>query len=291
MNIELLINTRSRQSRQQRAEISKSLKKYKLMPTHTNVLTKKQSTLDLLNEIKSRNPDLLIVGGGDGTITKIVPSFIGSTTAIGIIPLGTTNNFARSLNIPLDIDGAVEVIKNAKPRAVDLGTIKNEHFTNVAGLGLSATIANKVTDNAKKRWGRFAYTVVGMRHFFTHKPFVVVLEDENRKLAINFETHQLIVANGRFHAGRQIAEDATLQDKQLIIFALGGRSKLSFAWSMLDFYVGKRKRVDHASYLIGKSVRISTSTPQLIELDGEVRHKTPVAAKVVPTALKIRYNP
>ena len=122
---------------------------------------------------------------------------------------------------------------------------------------------------------------------FTHQPFFVTITDKDAELQLHFETHQLIVANGKYHAGKEIAADASLQGNELVIFKLGGRSKLSFAWHMIDFYIGRRRSVYHSSYLIGKDVSISTSTPQSIELDGEVKLSTPVAASVHAKAIRI----
>src|SRR5690606_1581152 len=127
---------------------------------------------------------------------------------IGIVPLGTTNNFARSLDLPLTTHEAVAVIANSPARSVDLGRVEQQYFTNVVGIGLSALVARDVNNQHKQRFGRLAYAFVGLAHFIRHKPFFVTVTDKDNELELHFETHQVIVANGRYHAGREIAEEA-----------------------------------------------------------------------------------
>lgn len=286
--VELLINTGSRTARQQKELVLETLHRHGFDVTYVYEVNRKHPLDAALRKVRRRKPPFLIVGGGDGTVSSALDRLVTMTIEIGIIPLGTTNNFARSLNMPLTIEESVSTIRNKAARVVDLGKIDGDYFTNVAGVGLSARIADAVTDKQKRRWGRFAYALVGLRQLFTYKPFLVTLQDPDKELSITMETRQIIIANGRYHAGKEIAGDAKIDNAQLIIFALGGRSLISFIKHMTDFYMGRRKKVAHASYFIGRRVDISTNQPQLIELDGEVKHKTPVHASVEAATIKVR---
>ncbi len=286
---ELLINLRSRQSRIAYKEIVRALEDAGFNVTHINKIAKDLPLASLISEIRKRQPGLLIVGGGDGTISEVVNHLVDSKIEIGLIPLGTTNNFARSLKIPLDIVGAVSVIKKQSAHTVTLGRINEAYFTNVAGIGLSALIAKSVTDVSKKRWGRFAYAIVGLQQLFLHKPFLATIRDKDSELVVHTWTRQLIVANGRYHAGKLIAEDTSTNDGKLVVFSLGDKSIPSFLWHMFDFYNGRRKKIADAAYFMGSNIIIETSAPQLIELDGEVKFKTPVTAKVTTGTIAIRH--
>lgn len=286
--VDLLINTGSRTARQQSRLIVEALETNGFSVGRIYKIGRKHPLDQALRSIKRRKPSLLVVGGGDGTISSVLDKLVTSDIEIGLIPLGTTNNFARSLGIPLDIDGAVHTLRTKKARSIDLGHVNGEYFTNVAGVGLSAEIARAVTDAQKRRFGRFAYLAVGLQLFFRYKPFFVTLEDPDRELSITVETRQVIVANGRYHAGKEIAEDAKIDNSQLIIFALGGHSWLSFLKHMIDFYVGKRRKVRHASFYIGRSVTLSTSRSTLVELDGEVKTKTPLKIGVASGSVRVR---
>jgi len=84
---------------------------------------------------------MVIVGGGDGTLSSVVDHFVGSDTVFGVLPLGTANSFARTLGLPLDLDGAIEVIAHGRRKRIDLGIINGDYFANAAALGLSPLIS------------------------------------------------------------------------------------------------------------------------------------------------------
>src|SRR3546814_18304232 len=83
----------------------------------------------------------MILGGGDGTISGLVDHLVGTGTALGVLPLGTANSFARTLGIPLDIAGAVEVLRTGTRKRIDLGMIDKDYFANCAAIGISPQIA------------------------------------------------------------------------------------------------------------------------------------------------------
>ena len=99
---------------------------------------------------------MVIVGGGDGTLSSAVDHFVGKDTVFAVLPLGTANSFARTLGLPLDLDGAIEVIAYGRRKRIDLGMINGDYFANVAALGLSPLIADTVParPEALSRHGR-----------------------------------------------------------------------------------------------------------------------------------------
>lgn len=286
---ELIINTGSRRGRAALPVIQASCKQHNIDLVKINLLKKDTSLKATINDIIKRRPELVLVGGGDGTMSDAVDFFAGSSIEIGVLPLGTTNNFARSLGLPLELDATIAAIKSGTVSNVDLGKINEEYFVNVAGVGVSAMIAKHVTDHQKRKLGRFAYAVNGIVQLIRHKPFLATIEDKDGELQLHLETHQIIIANGRYHAGKEIAKDAKIDNRELIIFALGGRSKLSFIIHMADFYFGKRKNIRHSSYLTGHRITLRTNTPQLVELDGEVKFTTPIPIEVTAGAVKVRH--
>jgi YegS/Rv2252/BmrU family lipid kinase len=285
----LLINLHSRSSRQAIGDIRHALAQNNIHIVEEHRIEPDENNEQLYKNLKEQKPVLVIIAGGDGTVSHSLQHFIDTDIEIGIIPLGTTNNFARSLNIPFDVFEASKIIARRKAKAVDMGRVNGKPFANVVGIGLSAHIARHVTDDKKRRFGRLAYALSGLTQLVKRRPFVVTMHDKDKEITLNFETYQLIVANGRYHAGKEIAKDAKVDSRELLIFALGSRQIRSFAWHMLDFYLGKRKQIVHGSYVIGTDVRITTSTEQPIEVDGEVVGTTPLSLSVIPDAIKVRY--
>jgi hypothetical protein len=120
-------------------------------------------------------PDLLIFGGGDGSLTAAAGRLADRDTALGVLPLGTTNNFARSLGLPLDLPGAIATLANGKVADVDLARAGEDVFANMASLGLSVQVAQAVPASLKRVLGRGAYTLTAARRLPTHRPFKATL--------------------------------------------------------------------------------------------------------------------
>ncbi|HEX7873147.1 MAG TPA: diacylglycerol kinase family protein, partial [Sphingobium sp.] len=100
---------------------------------------------------------MVIVGGGDGSLSGTVDELVGKDSVFAVLPLGTANSSARTLGIPLDLDGAVGVIATGRRRRIDLGMIDGDYFVNAASLGLSPMIGETVPHKLKRYLGRVGY--------------------------------------------------------------------------------------------------------------------------------------
>jgi diacylglycerol kinase family enzyme len=114
---------------------------------------------DIAQTAISRRPDVLILGGGDGTISSLVDHLVGSGIPLGLLPLGTANSFARSLGMPIDLSGAINIIVAGHRRTIDLGMIDDDYFANFAAMGMSPLIAETIPHGLKKWGGRIGYTL------------------------------------------------------------------------------------------------------------------------------------
>ena len=168
-------------------------------------------------------PDLLIAGGGDGTISTAARLLAHRDIALGLLPLGTTNNFARTVGVPLDLDAAVATLAEGKVIDVDLGLAGDVLFTNHVGVGLSADVMIKAPRLLKRVTGRLAYPITALALLTRHRPLRAVVRAGGREH--EFVTHQLYVANGGFHAGRPITADADADDRLLVVYPVGGPTR------------------------------------------------------------------
>jgi diacylglycerol kinase family enzyme len=111
-----------------------------------------------------------ILGGGDGTISSVVDHF-AYTSVVFVLPLGTANSFARTLGIPLDLTGAIDVLVNGEVANIDLGKINEDYFANGSSIGMPA-IVGRATPHSLKKWlGRGAYGLVAAYEFMRFAPF------------------------------------------------------------------------------------------------------------------------
>jgi diacylglycerol kinase family enzyme len=124
--------------------------------------------------------DRVVIGGGDGTLNAAIPGLLEAGLPFGILPLGTANDLARSLDIPLELEAAARVIATARPRPVDLGEVNGHCYFNVASVGFSAELAGELKAEAKKRWGKLGYGVAALRLLRRARPFRVDLLHDGR---------------------------------------------------------------------------------------------------------------
>jgi diacylglycerol kinase (ATP) len=231
------------------------------------------------------DPDLLVLASGDGTLSQVVGRLAHRDTVLGILPTGTTNNFARTLGIPVAIDAALDVLAGGRVVDVDLGTFDGQHFANVAALGISVSIAQSVPDGLKRVLGRGAYALEGLRCLMQHDAIEVTVETERGDFS--YATHELIVANGRFHAGTLIAPDLSADDDHLVVFHLGDHRRIALLRSLVLFALHRPRTLREGNTVRVERARITATPPQDLEVDGELRGRTPVEFGVDREALKV----
>ncbi|MEN6343303.1 MAG: diacylglycerol kinase family protein, partial [Methanospirillum sp.] len=150
--------------------------------------------LAAVDEAVADGEPLVVIGGGDGTLRAIVGAFAYRETALAILPLGTANNFARSLGIPVRLADAVGVAVRGKVAAVDLARIDGEVFANVAVLGFPTGVARAAPPGAKQRLGPVAYVLYETPYLLSQTLFSATISTPSETRT--FRTRQLIIANG-----------------------------------------------------------------------------------------------
>jgi YegS/Rv2252/BmrU family lipid kinase len=233
------------------------------------------------------NPDLLIAGGGDGTISEAARHLAHRDIALGVLPLGTTNNFARSLRIPLDPAAATAVLTTGKVADVDLGQVGDYPFANLVSVGVSAQVAAHVPARLKRVLGRTAYPLTALTRLPGHRAFHARITTPDGTVS-ELRTHQLNIANGSFHAGNPITGDASADDRLLLAYALGkhGRRHLLTA-TLTHILTGRRRTLTAAPFLATDNLHLQTDPPLPLDIDGEIRGHTPVTIRIAPEALRV----
>jgi diacylglycerol kinase (ATP) len=155
------------------------------------------SAAEVTDDIVRRAPgfDLVIVCGGDGTIASAAVGVLETGLPLGILPLGTANDLARTLGIDPDPVAAAGLIVAGNTRRIDLGEVNGHPFFNVASIGFSAELARELTAEAKRKWGVFGYAVTAMRLLISMRPFRAWIDHDGTTEAIR--TVQVSAGNGR----------------------------------------------------------------------------------------------
>ena len=240
----------------------------------------------VLAEAADLGPDLLVTGGGDGTVGAAARLLAHRDVALGLLPLGTTNNFARTVGVPLDLDAAIAVLTGGKVIDVDLGLIGDIRFTNHVGIGLSADIMLTAPPRLKRAVGRLAYPLTALGLLTRHRPLRVTVRAEGRGHA--FRTHQVYVANGGFHAGRPITADANADDRLLVAYPVGGPSRRGLLRDTArNAAAGRRRTLRDEPFLAVRQLWLESDPRARIEVDGEPYGRTPVRIGLDPNALRL----
>lgn len=224
---------------------------------------------------------MVIVGGGDGSLSTAVDHFVGTNTVFALLPLGTANSFARTLGIDLDLDGAIDVIANGQVRRVDLGMIDRDYYANNAAIGIAPLIAQTIPHWLKKYFGRVGYVawvVVALSRF---RPFKLTVE------GTTIDATEVRIANGGFHGGTEVVESAEVDSGEIVVQAVIGRTRLGLAWSWLATALKLPQRHATLQEFRGRSLRVETRPSLPISIDGEILARTPVTAAVARGALLV----
>ncbi|UYY58943.1 diacylglycerol/lipid kinase family protein [Sphingomonas sp. S2-65] len=280
----MVVNTKSRSGQRsfERARARFAELDY-LVDAHA-VENPEQLTQTVTTALQS-DPEILIIGGGDGTISCLVDLIVGKGVRLGVLPLGTANSFSRSLGIPLDVDGAVDVIVNGAPRRIDLGMIGDDYFANAAAIGLSPKIAETVPHLAKRWFGRAGYLSWAALQFVRFKPFTLIVGSGAE--AQRLKVVEVRISNGPFHGGTELVESAKLDSGRIVIQAVKGplKRRLIHNWAASALRL-KTRHADVVEFS-GKALEIATEPPLPISIDGEVLAKTPTIAKVAPGVIEV----
>ena len=229
---------------------------------------------------------MVIVGGGDGTLSSVVDHFVGKDTVFAVLPIGTANSFARTLGIPLDMDGAVDVIAYGRRKRIDLGIIDGDYFANAAAMGMSPLIADTVPAGLKRYLGMLGYLIWALRVAFRFRPFKLRVTLDDGTVASTWATEARI-ANGSYHGGVQLIEDQRLDSGEMVIQAVTGRSLTRLAWSWFATLFKLRSRDQTLTEWRGKRMKLHARPNQKISIDGEIAATTPVVVEVARGAIEV----
>lgn len=238
-----------------------------------------------VRELLAGKPDLLILGGGDGTISGLVDLLVGHDVVLGVLPLGTANSFARSLGIPLTIEGAADVILNGRSRRIDLGMIDKDYYANCAAMGISPKIAETVPHGLKRVAGRLGYLGWAAYQFLRFRPFTLIVEQNGRYERLRVV--EVRISNGPYHGGTEVVESAAVDSGEIVVQAVCGHVKrrLIVNWAASVLHSDYRK--EEVREFRGREIRLDTIPPLPISIDGEVLAHTPVTARIAPGIIEV----
>jgi YegS/Rv2252/BmrU family lipid kinase len=232
---------------------------------------------------------VVVAIGGDGTVRETAAGLVGTDTALGILPLGSGNDFARSLGLPLDVDAACRALFTAVVRAVDVGSDESGLFVTIAGVGFAAQVAQEAARLAMFPGpsGYFAGVFKALAHLAPTR-VRVHLDDATVEENAVF----VLVQNTPFCGGGQkMAPTARLDDGKLDVVLVSDVGRLELARTFPKVYSGRHVTHPAVGMYRSASVRVESDRPLLKILDGDVVGERPLRAVVRPGALRVLVQP
>ena len=245
----------------------------------------------LAAEAAKAGAELVIVAGGDGTIEAVARGLMHTQTVLGIIPLGTRNNIAASLDIPSDLSQAIQTIIEGERGRFDMGKANNHYFVEVVGVGLEATLfpcGDEVKEGIKKNyWAAFKSVFSGIQTFLQFKQHRLVLRFDDKRMH-RLRTLQVNICNSpRYGVQFALAPDAKMNDGKLDVVYIDNPSKWDHLRHFFKAMRGERLPHERLNMHRAAKIEIRSRPPLEVHADGQYLGVTPITVEVIPKALWI----
>ncbi len=243
----------------------------------------KQLTL----QARERGCKRIIVCGGDGTINEAINALVDSDVKLGILPLGTGNDFARTLGIKENLDFACTVVRDEKVRKIDLVRVNGDkYYGSVGGIGFDAEVASWANRYKRFAPGATIYLLAILAKLFTYRfKQVSIVHDTGKHTG---EILMAAIGNTEWYGGGiNITPTAIMDDGVLDICVVQKINKLKLLLFFPSVLKGTHTRFSEVKLYRTKKISITSETPLQLLGDGEILGETPVSLEVIPQALNI----
>jgi len=243
---------------------------------------------EIASRAAKRGTTIVAAAGGDGTLSEVLNGVIGSNACLALLPLGTGNDFARSVGLHDNLPRAVFTLFQGQPRSIDVGVAAGRHFLNVSGCGFDAVVADRANHGPKWLSGAVAYlwAVLGELARYRAAEFTLEVDGKVRTL----RAMMCSVANAQtYGGGMRIAPDAQLDDGLFDLCLLSETSKIEFILAFPRVFRGTHTTHPKIEMLRASKVRIETTPPLPLLVDGEICGTTPVEFTILPRAIQFLF--
>lgn len=239
---------------------------------------------------------LIVAAGGDGTLNEVVNGLADDfgSARLGLIPLGTGNDFARSIRVPADLDAAIGILQEGRLQTIDVARAtfgdESRYFINMAAGGFSGLVSEKA-DEVKDRWGPLAYlrAAVGVLPELQGFKATFLIDGEER---LKLEAYNVVISNGRHvAAGIPVAPQSRLDDGRLDLMLVPTASLGEIAILLPQILLGRHTESDRLIFRELTTLEIASDPAMAFNVDGELIGESPVRFEVLPRALEVVVGP
>lgn len=239
----------------------------------------------LAKETVERHFDLAVAVGGDGTINEVARGLMHTQTALGVVPAGSGNGFARNFSVPLNLREAIKLLIVPRVVTIDAGQINRHFFFNVAGTGMDAIISQNFEELGVR--GPLPYFYVGAKSYLRRNLKPVKIISDNREMT--FTPLMVSVANApQYGNGAVVAPNAKPDDGFLDVCILEDMPAWKAAVKMYNLFNGTIQKIKGFHTFQVKELTIIRNSPGAIHTDGNpFEEEAVLKIQVIPAALKV----
>lgn len=262
----------------------------KLHPIAFRITRRKGDAEKWARRARVSKSSVIIVAGGDGTLNEVVNGLgtFAQKKLVGLIPLGTGNDFARTLALPPGIDDNIDIIRARKTARIDIVRVKGKrsrYFVNVSAGGFSGMVNEKITPQIKRTWGPLAYirgAAAALPHLHAYRTKIVLDDDEQ----LSADLYNVVVANGRFVAGGlPIAPTASPSDGKLEVVLIPKIGPAEMALLAAQIVLGKHLSSNATIFRQARKIAVRSRPGMWFNVDGELVGNAPAVFQIMPRAL------
>lgn len=239
-------------------------------------------------EAVERGFDVIIAAGGDGTLYEVINGMAerSNRPPLGILPVGTTNDFARALGIPKHWEFAVDLILQKHTRMIDVGKINKRYFINIAGGGSMTELTYEVPSKLKTVIGQLAYYMKGLEKLPRLRPTELCFR--SKEMTVHEEVMMFLICNSNSVGGfERLAPDASLSDGLLDVFILRKCNLAEFIRIVSAALRGEHMNDPHVIHFKTQNIQVTSPDYVQLNLDGEFGGTLPCTISVLPDHLQI----
>lgn len=242
-----------------------------------------EEALNIIDESYS----YILIAGGDGTVDSVVNVMEKKNIniPIGILPVGTANDFAKFIGMPADISEACKQILDSKPTKVDVGRINNKYFINVASTGLFTDVSQKTDVNLKNTIGKLAYYLKGLEELPNFRRLKIKLT--SKECNYEGEMYLILVFNGKTAGNFNLATQADVTDGKLDVIIFKAVQIYELLPLFIKILKGEHLDSDKVVYFKTDDVYIESTEDIVTDIDGEKGPDFPLRIRCIKGGIKV----
>lgn len=249
-------------------------------------INKGESIENALEDI-DQNYEYILLAGGDGTIDSVVNAIKKKNIdiPIGILPVGTANDFAKLLGLPADIEKCLDQILELKVKGVDLGKVNDKYFINVLSTGLFTDVSQKTEEHLKNAIGKLAYYIKGIEELHNFRKIKIKVTTKDK--VYDDPSYLMLVFNGRTAGNFNLATEAEFDDGLLDVIIFKAFNIPEIVPIFIRILKGEHLEDSRIEYFKTDKLLIETNEDIVSDIDGEKGPDFPLEVKCIKKAIKV----